>query len=800
MSQETLRLDTKERAEKRERLFRLGADPYPPAVAQQKRASVLELADRFSSLNAGEKTDNSYSLAGRLMRRRDMGKAAFFNIQDESGSLQCYIKKQDFLSSAEGRHEPSSSPAPLKAKPCDTEQRELSQSLVPSKANPDRAESVISPWELWRLCDIGDIVTLKGRIFKTRKGELSLRVSDLHILCKSLRSLPEKHHGLQDKELKYRFRHLDLIMDSHSREVFKIRSQVIAEIRSFMHKKGFMEVETPVLQPLYGGAEAQPFETWFRRLNQKMYLKISPEIYLKKLVVGGFEKIFEIGKNFRNEGLDRSHNPEFTMMEYYEAYTDYEYQMAQFEELVCCVCQAVHQWRLSKNLSSSKESKTSLEGQSAGLRFLYQERKLDLTRPWMRISLQEFEQVVESTQIESTKGLNLLYPLGWDSSSHFSEQSPVAFKEKVLAPVDFWAEVCRAFQRRRQAFLQKVFDNKEKTKEDLTKTPEKKLTDKSLSSYFWKSFTKALLKVRTGNGGKTKEKNPIVSEKTSPFLSLKEKIEKMKNYTRFLDPHADLSRFLSADFDYRGQNPRVKEGDSLSKQKSFDQNKGRKSLPANPSEKKGPDFILQESQAEELYHELSLKALELTVEKFFWDPVFVIDFPVSVSPLTKQHRSQPGLVERFEPYIAGLEIGNAYTELNDPVEQRRRLEQQKHFQVASLKEPVEAQSLPDKKSLSVKCEDSSFSQMDPPKGFVQKPSIDDPQQESAPYESKALAQKPDGDLCHPVDESFLQALETGMPPTGGVGLGVERLVMILSDQRSIKDSMLFPMLRRKPAK
>ena len=778
MPQEPPRLDIKERAEKRDRLLRLGADPYPPAAAQQKRASVLELAKRFASLNAGEKTAEKGSLAGRLMRRRDMGKAAFFNIQDESGSLQCYIKKQDFVSPAEGGHKAPGATAES------VKQRELPPS--PSQANSFKKTN---PWELWKLCDIGDIVALEGQIFKTRKGELSLRVSGLRLLCKSLRSLPEKHHGLQDKELKYRFRHLDLIMASRSRAVFEIRSRVIFEIRSFMHKKGFMEVETPVLQPLYGGAEARPFETWFHRLNQKMYLKISPEIYLKKLLVGGFEKIFEIGKNFRNEGLDRSHNPEFTMMEYYEAYTDYEYQMAQFEELACCVSQAVNQWRAEKGWLALEDGGASSKG--SALKFLYQGRKLDLTRPWMRISLQEFEQVVESAVLSvSSAHLKLLYPLGWTASApRLNEKGSV--KESALAPADFWTAACKAFQKRRQAFLQEAFDNK--AAEASTSQPKEKLTDKALNSGFWKSFIDAILNARAGQARSTKAK----SQDDAPSLPLKEKIEKMKSYTLFLDPKANLN-FLTA-FDHKGPSPRAKEGDSLSRApKPFD--KGSKPFSTKEPQKASPTLGEGGLKALELYHELSLKALELTVESFFWDPVFVTDFPMSVSPLTKQHRSQPGFVERFEPYIAGFEMGNAYTELNDPVEQRRRLKKQRRIQAPFSKGPARLESLPDKKSLSAhQPEDSpsskSLPQPELAKERAQEVSSEDDRQKAMPH-----GESQEGAPRHPVDESFLQALETGMPPAGGVGLGVERLVMILSDQRSIKDSMLFPMLRDKPAK
>ena len=222
----------KEKRNKREKLLAQGVDLYPHSYKKENNTS--EIAKLYQNLKTGEKAFKNHSLAGRILRKRDMGKAAFFDIQDEQGRLQCYIKKEDFKS--EGQ----------------------------------------TPWELWKFLDIGDFVGIQGIVFRSRKGELSLRIVELKILCKTLETLPEKYHGLEDKELKYRFRHLDLIMDLESRKTFKMRSQIIAHIRSYMNNKGFMEVETPILQPLYGGAQATPFVTHFRRLNSDMYLKISP--------------------------------------------------------------------------------------------------------------------------------------------------------------------------------------------------------------------------------------------------------------------------------------------------------------------------------------------------------------------------------------------------------------------------------------------------------------------------------------------------------------------------------------------
>ncbi len=502
----------KEKRKKREKILEEGINPYP--YNYKKQNNSLELSQKYKDLKEGESSSNICSLAGRIMRRRDMGKAAFFNIQDEEGEFQCYIKKENFLE-------------------------------VKTKDNS---------WNIWKLSDIGDIVGVCGSVFRTKKGELSLRVQDLKMLCKTLEILPEKYHGLEDKELKYRYRHLDLIMDAESKKTFKIRSQIISEIRKYMDAKGFMEVETPVLQPIYGGAAAVPFKTYFRRLDSDMYLKISPEMYLKKLIVGGFEKVYEIGKNFRNEGIDRTHNPEFTMMEYYESYTDYEYQMNQFEDIVCFV---------TKKIKGS-------------LKFEYQGKKLDFTKPWKRLSVKE------------------------------------AIKEYGQ------------------------FD------------PDK--------------------------------------------ISYESLLEKLQS----LDSEGDFEKFIN-------------------------------------NKKIGK---------EDLKDELIMLAFEMTAEKHLWNPTFIKDFPLSVSPLTKKHRQHQEdkkyerIVERFEPIIAGMEVGNAYSELNDPVDQKERLENQNRNPAA------------------------------------------------------------DG-TTHPMDKNFIHALEVGMPPTGGVGLGIERLVMILTDKSHIKDSLLFPVLKNK---
>ena len=480
------------KAEKRKKLHALkekGINPYPYSF--DVTAKIENLIKDFSNLTAGEKkTETFYRIAGRLMTLRMMGKASFFNIQDNTGSLQCYLKTEEL-------------------------------------AEKDR--------QSFELIDLGDIVGLEGYIFKSQKGELSLYVKSLQILTKTLEPLPEKFHGIQDIEIKYRHRHLDLISDPESKKVFVTRGKIIKAIRKFLDDRGFMEVETPVLQPIYGGAAAAPFTTHHKALDMKLYMKISPELYLKRLIVGGFDKVYEIGKNFRNEGIDRTHNPEFTMLEFYEAYTDYNYQMTQFEELISGVCKEI----------------------TGAMKVLFQDKEVDFTPPWRRLTVMD--------------GI------------------------KQYAAID----------------------------------PE----DESLLGEYLKKHS--------------------------------EKAIKLENLS-----------------------------------------KGEKQM----------------------------KVFELAAEPHLWQPTFVMDHPVDISPLTKIHRGNNKLVERFEPFAACMEIGNSFSELNDPEEQRARLKAQ---------------------------------------------------------ESKRQTD----DEAHPMDEDFLHAIETGMPPTGGVGIGIERIVMLFTNRPSIRDIIFFPTMK-----
>lgn len=480
------------RAEKKRKLQILreaGVDPYPHSF--ERTASVRFIAEKFSHLQAGEAlTDQVYRIGGRLMTKRPMGKAAFFNVADQSGSLQIYLRGEELSETARFQFEH---------------------------------------------IDIGDIVGIEGFVFKTKKGELSLHAKSFQILCKSIEPLPEKYHGLQDVETKYRHRHLDLISDFESRDVFIRRSQIIAEIRAWLNARGFLEVETPVLQPIYGGAAAYPFSTHHRALDMKLFLKISPELYLKRLIVGGLEKVYELGKMFRNEGIDRTHNPEFTMLEWYEAFTDYNDQMKRFEELIS---------HLALKITGS-------------MKVTYQGKEIDFTPPWRRITV-------------------------YDSIREYAGIDPET------------------------ASIEELFQKARSLGSDM-KTP-------------------------TSRG------------------------------------------------------------------------------------------------------EIAMEIFDAAVEPHLWQPTFVMDHPIEISPLTKKHRSKPGVVERFEPVCAHMEIGNSYTELNDPIDQLARLEEQEAKRVVD----EEAQ---------------------------------------------------------PMDRDFLHAIDTGMPPTGGVGIGIERIVMLLTDRPSIRDIIFFPTMR-----
>jgi lysyl-tRNA synthetase class 2 len=482
-------------AERRRKLARLrdaGVDPYP--VAYPRPTPIAEVVGAFAHLKEGEEAAEPQRVAGRLAARRGHGKAAFLDLQDRSGTIQLHARK-DVL---RGAFEP----------------------LV----------------EL----DLGDLVGVEGEPFRTRRGELSLRVDGWTLLSKSLRPPPEKYHGLADVELRYRHRELDLIANEDARRLFMLRTNAIAAVRRFLDERGFIEVETPVLQPLYGGALARPFKTHHNALDRDLYLRIATELYLKRLIVGGLEKVYELAKNFRNEGVSHKHNPEFTMLETYEAYADYLDVAAMTEELVA------HAARETLGTTT-----VEVEG-----------RPIDLAPPWRRVTLRDA--ILERTGI------------------------------------DFRA-------------------------------------------------------------------------------------------------HSDRDS-LAAAMRSAGIEP--------------------------PGESNGFGKLVDE-------------LLSKHVEPTLIEPTFVLDYPIELSPFAKAHRSESGLVERFEGFVGGIEIANAFSELNDPDEQRRRFEDQRRLQTAGDEE------------------------------------------------------------VQPYDEDFVEALEHGMPPTGGLGVGIDRLVMVLSGRTSIREVVLFPALRER---
>ena len=478
--------EREQRKAKLARLREMGVVPY--AYRFQRSHSTVEAAAQEAELVA---SGSAVTLAGRVMTLRGHGHTAFGHLKDGGGKLQFYIR-DDEVSARE--------------------------------------------FEVFKLVDMGDIVGLTGTIFRTKTGELTLRVSKLELLSKAINPLPEKWHGLQDKELRYRRRYVDLIVNDDVYRTFLTRSRIVEAVRRFLVERGFVEVETPVLQPLYGGALARPFVTHHNTLDVDLYLRIADELYLKRLIVGGMERVFEFSKDFRNEGMDRSHNPEFTMLECYAAFWDYTDMMGFVEELFTALAREIH----------------------GGTIVRYGEHEIELAPPWRK--LKYFDALHEA--------------LGTDVRSAGAEEL---------------ARLARA---------------------------------------------------------------------------------------RGLDPGDAESR-----------------GDYL-------------------------DCIFSE-----------------LVEPRLIQPTFVMDYPVEISPLAKIHRSEPGVVERFEPYIAGYEVGNAFSELNDPADQRER------------------------------------------------------------FEAIARAWKGGGRETHPIDEDYLRALEYGMPPTGGLGVGIDRLVMLLTDSPSIRDVILFPQMR-----
>lgn len=452
--------------------------------------------------NFVEGTEVNVSIAGRIMAIRRMGKASFAHIQDHKGKIQIYLKKDE----------------------------------------------IGDAYDIFKLLDIGDIIGVEGFVFKTKTGEISVHTKKLVLLSKSLLPFPIAKEVIDeegnktvfdqfaDKELRYRRRYLDLIVNPEIKDVFIKRSKIISSMRNFLDSNGYLEVETPVLQPIYGGASARPFTTYHNTLDTQLYLRIADELYLKRLIVGGFNGVYEISKDFRNEGMDKSHNPEFTMMELYVPYKDYNWMMEFVESMFEHICNTVFNT----------------------LEFQIEDKLINFKAPWKRVSMIE--------EIQSKTGLNVLN--------------------------------C--------------------TLEDLKST----------------------------------------------------------------------------------------------------------------AKKQGIDISAINSKAK-LIDEL----FSVTVEPELIQPTFIIDYPIELSPLAKKHRTKEGVVERFEGYVMGREICNAFSELNDPIDQRKRFEEQVKMREAGDEE------------------------------------------------------------AHQIDEDFLRALEYGMPPTAGLGIGIDRIVMLFTNQPSIRDVIFFPQMK-----
>ncbi len=487
----------KQRYEKALSLEQEGIELFPNDF--RKDTDIARLREKYEHLN-GEDLDNigeRFTIAGRIMAIRSFGKATFAHIQDHSGKIQIFLQKKVLGN---------------------------------------------EKYSLFKKLDIGDIIGVKGKLFKTRTGELTLDVKEFYLVTKSFRPLPEKYHGLKDVEARYRQRYVDLIVNPKVKEIFRTRTRILKLIREFLDARGFLEVETPMMQVIPGGATARPFETYHNALGMKLYLRIAPELYLKRLLVGGFERVYEINRNFRNEGISTQHNPEFTMLEFYMAYADYQDLFKLTEELFCF---------LADHIPGKRE-------------IPYQGNIINLTPPWKKLSFYESLETIGGVKKE-------------------------IYTDKIRA----------------EALVRELGEN-------------------------------------------------------------------------------------------------VKEYEGLGK--------------------------------------IQTKLFDLLVEPKLIQPHFIYHYPTEVSPLSRRNPENPDITDRFELFIAGREIANAFSELNDPRDQKKRFEQQA--------------------------------------------------KEKAKGEEEA----------HFMDEDYVRALEYGMPPAAGEGIGIDRLVMLFTDSPSIREVILFPLLKPESTK
>ena len=480
------------RKQKLARLRASGVAAYPNDFKPSHSAS--ELSNKFGNADEQElaAAPKNLRIAGRIAAIRRMGKASFFHIQDRRGRLQIYIQQNRVGEEAYG---------------------------------------------LFRTVDVGDIVAVWGYLFRTRTGELTLEAEGIRLLAKCLRPLPEKWHGLADIEARYRQRHLDLMVNPEARQVFERRSRIIQGIRRFFEERDFLEVETPMMQPIAGGAAARPFVTHHNALDLELYLRVAPELFLKRLLVGGFDRVFELNRNFRNEGISVRHNPEFTMLEFYQAYATFEDLMQLTQELFTTLATALN----------------------SSLQVTFGEHAIDLTPPWRRLTIQEAIRAYGGTENQRLDGLEELHRFAKDKGLHIDLNAP---------------------------------------------------------------YGNALVEV-----------------------------------------------------------------------------------------------------------------FEEVAEANLIQPTFITGYPIEVSPLARKNDSNPAIVDRFELYIGGRELANAFSELNDPVDQRQRFIEQMRARDAG------------------------------------------------------------DDTANPIDDDYVRALEYGMPPAAGEGIGIDRLVMLLTNSASIRDVILFPLLR-----
>ncbi|OGQ26309.1 MAG: hypothetical protein A2138_17445 [Deltaproteobacteria bacterium RBG_16_71_12] len=588
----------KQRMEKVARIRDAGLNPY--ANDFRPELSCHEFAARYGEADAAqlETVTTVCTVAGRVMTMRQMGKATFLTLRDATGDLQIFLKK-------------------------------------------DRLGEI--PYEHIKVMDLGDIVGVAGTPMRTKTGELTLVADGFRVLTKSLRPLPDKFHGLHDVEQRYRQRYVDLIVNPDVRRVFRARARIVRGVQQFLDARGFLEVETPILQELAGGAAARPFVTHHNTLAQDLYLRIAVELYLKRLVVGGIERVYEIGRNFRNEGVSTRHNPEFTMMEVYQAYATYADMMDLTEDLVCELVDNVH---------------------GRGV-LPFGEREVDFARPWRRVP------------IATLVGEHL--KVGEDLARIDSVARALALSVGHTATPDEPLHIClRALSDDEAERL--IPGMKPGTDPVVTRA---KAALAAGGGSFWLDLGRAL----DASWSTDATLYPPGRDDSTA------KLTRVSRTTDFEDDTGEISRI-----------PR----------------------PVDPMRTRRRDLALA----------LLYAVFDHEVERTLTNPTFITDFPVAVSPLARKRDNDVAVTDRFELIVAGMECANAFSELNDPVDQRDRF-------LAQLRE------------------------------------------------------RERGDAeAHEMDEDYVRALEVGMPPTAGLGLGIDRLVMILTNQQSIRDVILFPQLRR----